>query len=391
MAARLFQWIGVVAVLALVAGAVAALALVGERVHVTIQEGGEGAARGPDPLELLRADVGQLAADLAALSEGTSAQLQALHDSLAGESRASGEALAAEIRALQIELRELQARVARGAADEGASRARTELALTALSARVDAVVAALSIPAPVVEPGSELAQAAPESVPAIRTEPEPAAAEPAPPAAEPAAETSAEKPTKGFLTFKLPSRAFAFDRLQRWSVLANLSRVGFDARSTLHDFSGATQSVAGELTANLAHPEQGGKGTITVDAASLDTGEPDRDADMREGLAVATHPQLSFEWTGFTPESSDAAAMKTTGTVRGKLTIHGTAREFSMPVRISVDASKRAAIEGEAKLKMSDYGVAPPSKLGLISVEDEVTIWIALRARSLGDAEGDKR
>jgi hypothetical protein len=33
---------------------------------------------------------------------------------------------------------------------------------------------------------------------------------------------------------------------------------------------------------------------------------------------------------------------------------------------------------------MSDFGVTPPSQLGVINVEDEVKIWIALRARSLG-------
>ena len=385
MTARLFQWIGVVAVLALVVGAVAALVMVGERVQVTVQEGGQAAARGPDPVELLRADVSQLASDLGALSDASGPQLQALHDSLAEESRARGDALAAELRALQAQVQELRTRVDRGLADEAAARARIDPALEALAARLDAVVAALSIPAPAVEPRSEPApeavtESAPTTVPAARTGPEPV---PAPPPAEP--------PKKGFLTFQLPSRSFAFDRLQRWSILPGLSRVGFDAKSTLHDFSGVTQSVAGELTANLARPEAGCKGTVTVEAASLDTGEKDRDADMQKGLDVAGHPQLSFEWTGFTPESSDATAMKTTGTVRGRLTIRGTAREFAMPVRISVDSSRRAAIEGEAKLKMSDYGIEPPSKLGLISVEDQVTIWIALRARSLGDAEGDKR
>ena len=35
-------------------------------------------------------------------------------------------------------------------------------------------------------------------------------------------------------------------------------------------------------------------------------------------------------------------------------------------------------------IKISDFGMKPPSQLGLISVEDELKLWIALRARTLG-------
>ena len=62
-----------------------------------------------------------------------------------------------------------------------------------------------------------------------------------------------------------------------------------------------------------------------------------------------------------------------------------------MAVSVAVDASKRLTIDGQTKIKMSDFGVKPPSKLGLISVEDEATVWIALRARTLGPAQEVKR
>jgi polyisoprenoid-binding protein YceI len=376
MASKLLQWIGVLAVLALVAGSLVALAVVGQRTHVTVQED-EGAARGPDPLELLRADVTQLSADLAALTEGVGGQLQALHDSLAENERARGEAEAAEIAALRREMHELQARLERAVRDEGAARARLDRALTAIGSRLDALAAGpSSVPAVEVPP---LEIAAEDAAPA-EVEPEPAPPGPIP---EPAPK---EAPSKGFLTFKLPSQTFAFDKRQRWSILPSLSRVGFDARSTLHAFSGSTQEVEGELVANLARPEDGCSGKVTVDAASLDSGEAARDEDMRAALDVRGHPELTFEWTGFRTDSSDAAAMKTTGTALGKLTIHGTTKELEMPVRLSVDSSRRVAVEGEVEIQMSAYGVAPPRKLGVLTVEDTVEIWIALRARSLGDA-----
>jgi hypothetical protein len=55
-----------------------------------------------------------------------------------------------------------------------------------------------------------------------------------------------------------------------------------------------------------------------------------------------------------------------------------------MPLKVVVDESMRLVVEGESPLKLSDFGVPVPSKLGLISMQDEVRIWISLRARVAG-------
>jgi hypothetical protein len=59
-------------------------------------------------------------------------------------------------------------------------------------------------------------------------------------------------------------------------------------------------------------------------------------------------------------------------------------REVAMPVRVSVDASKRVAIEGELQLSMKDFTDRTAEQARMIKVEDQVKIWIALRARTLG-------
>ncbi len=375
---RLLQTIGVIAILVLVAGSLAALAFVGKGVHVTLADEEADAARGPDPVELLRADVAQLGTDMAGLAEGMGGGLQALNEALA-EERSRGERLAAEVTALRKEAQQTNERLERVLAEYAAARELLEWKQTDEAAAAEGAASA-SAPA---TPSPETAVASTQAAPA----PEPPPTEQDPAAVAPGAEASAPAPEKkAFLAFKLPSQSFAFDELQRWALVPGLSRVGFDAKSTLHDFSGATQKVEGELVANLRRPEVGCKGKIMVDAASLDSGEPARDADMREQLGVSEHGKLTFEWSAFTDTVAEEKTMRTTGIARGKLTIHGMTRDVAMPVRVSVDASKRAVIEGELALKMSDFGVEPPSKLGMISVEDEVKIWIALRARSLGAA-----
>ena len=55
-----------------------------------------------------------------------------------------------------------------------------------------------------------------------------------------------------------------------------------------------------------------------------------------------------------------------------------------MLVTLSMDEGHRLLIKGEAPLKLSTFGIEAPSKMGFISMEDEVKVWVALRARAMG-------
>jgi polyisoprenoid-binding protein YceI len=385
MTAKLLQVAGIVAVLALVAGSFAALAVVKQRVHVTVADEEAAARRGPDPVELLRADVGELRGDVAGLSEGLGTQLQALHDALDGAAREREASLEASVAQLQRELQVLRTQLEQSETHSAAWRNAVGESLARMSRELNELTAAVRDSARIEAPAAVAIEPppAPEVAPVAvaPAEPEPALEAPAAP----------EAPKKTFLSFKLPSQSLRFDQPQRFSVIPSLSRVGFDAKSTLHDFSGVTQKIEGELIVNLSAPGVGSQGSLRVEATSLDTGLADRDAQMRSVLDVAKFAQITFEWTAFDVAASDAAALTVSGTARGKLTIKGKARDVAMPVRVSVDASKRLTIDGEMRIKLSDFGVAPPSKLGVISVDDEIKLWIALRARSLGPVEAAPR
>ena len=173
--------------------------------------------------------------------------------------------------------------------------------------------------------------------------------------------------------------------------MPSLSRVGFDGKSTLHDFSGATSQVSGEIEFDPSKPGESPRGRITAKAASLDTGNDDRDEDMHEALGTAEHPELAFELEGFEPTTVDAKAMKVAGAAKGTMTIHGTKQKVSMPVNLTVDEAHRLTIQGEMPLLMSKYGVSVPSAaLGVISMKDEVKVWISLKLRA-GPNPGAKK
>lgn len=189
-------------------------------------------------------------------------------------------------------------------------------------------------------------------------------------------------PDRSFLAFRLPKRELRFAGRQRFEVLSSLSRVGFDAESTLHDFTGACDSVTGSLTLDLADPAAGIAGTVEIRADCLQTGLEARDEDMREHLETGRFPRIAFEAGGFDAHVVDPEERHITGFVRGELSVHGRTRAITMPIEAHVDEARRLVIDGETLLLLSDYDVRVPSKAGVLSMDDEVRVWIHLRARA---------
>jgi len=204
-----------------------------------------------------------------------------------------------------------------------------------------------------------------------------------PPAPAPAAPTP--RPG-GFLSFSIPTVTFQFDREQTYELVPDLCRVGFDAKSTLHDFTGVTSQVAGRFTADFDDPDGNWRGEVTCDAKSLVTGVDGRDENMREHLDTINHPQIRFELQRFVPAEGgiDTARQTARGEIRGQMHIRGVQRELRMPVAVEVDASRRVVVTGQVPLRLSDFQVPVPSQLGVINMQDEVQVWIALRARLVG-------
>ena len=379
------SWIGLLAVLALAGFGAGALALVKDRIHVTIQS--DDASTAPDPLALVRDELDQVHTDLRAIAEGLDVNLRRVGEALEDNAtRVDSIAAAAERR---------PAATFDDAARRELAALRTELSVlrAALVARSTAVAA----PAPMTTDAT--AESATSDEAAAASLQEVAAATPEPPAdtgatPEPDPETAATPPKpakRGFLSFKLPSAGFAFDAPSRYRILPSLSRVGFDAKSTLHDFTGVTSDVRGEIDANLGAPGAAWTGTIRCKAAALTTGLEDRDTNMLEHLGAEEHPEITFQVARFVPDENgvDVDERTARGRVEGRMTIHGKSHDVAMPVEISVDESQRVVVSGQMPLRLPDYEVPVPNKLGLISMEEEVNVWIELRARATGAAEAE--
>lgn len=351
---RILQWFGIAAWLALSIGSLAALFVVRERVRIVVEQPGSRAEQESDDIALLRADIEQAQLDLAAIADGLAQQMELVRDELDAASESRARSLRDALRTADANVTALRDELARAAPAQSTTPA-TALAVNTVAPDANATDPTVTDLAPMPASDTPLA-----------------------------AETTAAAAPRRFLSFQLPHKSFSFEGPQRLALVPTLSRVGFDARSTLHDFSGVTQRIEGELVVDLAHPERDCAGAIHVGAATLDTGSAGRDDEMRTRLDVRAHPLLTFVWRRFEPSKIDVAAQTLVGIAHGELTVRGATRACSMPVTVAVDASKRITVRGETHISMRTFGIEPPSQLGMISVEDEVRIWIALTARSLG-------
>lgn len=349
-------------------------------------------SEGADPLALLGDDVATIQADLGDLSKDIGTNLEALGTSLDGaaEERHTEQSVAAK--ALAARVARLEAALAKQSREgEGLRRELVALRRSLESAQLRA--AGKATPEASGAKASEL-----DSGPSAASPPDPAAqplaaapAETPPPAAtpeaEPAAPAAPKRRRRGLFSFKMKGGGPDFAQRQRYRVISSLSRVGFDAKSTLHDFSGVTSSVEGSFVGRLDADDKVAVGQIRAAVAELRTGVDGRDEELRKVLAAEKHAWIQFDLKSLKVSKSDPAARTSSAIGRGTFSIRGVTKEVSIPLEISVDRSKRLVVAGEASLDLREFQVEIPS-VGAIGMEPTVKVWLSLRLRSLGKAQG---
>ena len=121
---------------------------------------------------------------------------------------------------------------------------------------------------------------------------------------------------------------------------------------------------------------------VTIDANTVDTSEPKRDADLKSPnfFDVANYPTITFKSKKI--EKVSAGKLQVTG----DLTIHGTTKEVVLDVEGPSQAIKdpwgntRVALNATTKINRQEYGVKWNQKLdgGGLVVSDDVNITIDL-------------
>jgi polyisoprenoid-binding protein YceI len=159
----------------------------------------------------------------------------------------------------------------------------------------------------------------------------------------------------------------------RFQVQPEASELTFKATSRLQNASGRFHRFAGDVTvdpANLATARV----TLSVEAASIDTGITRRDNHLRteDFFDVDRYPTISFQ-------SVRVEGAGPRFTLVGRLTMRGVTREITVPVSVEV-AGDTLTASGEFAVNRQDYGLSYTSFFNPIG--DTVRIGFAFRART---------
>lgn len=161
------------------------------------------------------------------------------------------------------------------------------------------------------------------------------------------------------------------------------SRVGFAAK---HAMVTTVRGQFGEFTADVhldAENVANSRARVEIKAASIDTGNADRDAHVRNSdfLDVERYPTISFVSTGAEQTGDDEFVL------HGDLTI----KDVTKPVSISFEktgeavdpwGNHRVGFEGKTRINRKDWGVNWNAALeaGGLLVSEKVTLEFDLAA-----------
>lgn len=177
-----------------------------------------------------------------------------------------------------------------------------------------------------------------------------------------------------------------FDRSEltgTYTIDPNHSRFGFVARHAMvTKVRGAFNEAEGSLTIDADDPTRS-SGRVTIQAASIDTRNEDRDAHLRSNdfFAMDEYPEINFESTGITDKGDD------TYQVTGDLTIRGVTKPVTFDIEFSGAAidpwgKTRVGFEGSTVVNRKDWGINWNTALeaGGVLVSEKVTIEFEIAA-----------
>ncbi|HEY0952638.1 YceI family protein [Nocardioides sp.] len=168
-----------------------------------------------------------------------------------------------------------------------------------------------------------------------------------------------------------------------WTLDASHTRIGFVARHAMvTKVRGAFNEFEGTAVVNGADLGAS-KVEVTIQAASIDTRNEQRDGHLRSNdfLAMEDHPTITFVSTGV--RSTGATSFELTG----DLTIKGETRSVTIPFEFEGAATDpfgnlRAGFEGSVTINRKDYGITWNAALetGGVLVGEKITLEFEVSA-----------
>jgi YceI-like protein len=171
-------------------------------------------------------------------------------------------------------------------------------------------------------------------------------------------------------------------------TLGRGSVLWLEGTSTLHGFESRSQAVEIELLRGRETPNPSDASdlvalmgsssvrgaVVRVPVVSLRSDKAALDKNLRKTLRAEQYPTVRFDLGHYDVDPDGATGDTIAIRARGWLTISGQARPVTLETRAH-RADMGVWLEGSHALRMSEYGIAPPTlMLGTLRVGDRVTV-----------------
>lgn len=139
--------------------------------------------------------------------------------------------------------------------------------------------------------------------------------------------------------------------------------------------------ISGEIDGDPADVAATGHVKLTVDLTTYDSGSDRRDrVVLGSALETRLYQTATFESTRLEKVEVVVPGAVGSATVVGNLTLHGTTRQISVPVRLSLSPEGLLTGDGEVTFRYTDFGVKVPRLAFVFPAGDEVTVKFRISA-----------
>lgn len=169
------------------------------------------------------------------------------------------------------------------------------------------------------------------------------------------------------------TETFAFDKSH--------SQVGFRIRHWLTKVEGRFKEYDGKISLDRAKPSDS-KVEITIQAASIDTGNERRDNHLRgaDFFDAGKYPTITFKSAKVEPKGKDLYH------VTGELSMHGMTKTITVPVKhtgfLNLGKQEKAGFELTIPINRKDFGIAwnRTADQGGVMLGDDVEVTVLVEA-----------
>ncbi len=169
-------------------------------------------------------------------------------------------------------------------------------------------------------------------------------------------------------------------------------KISMDGTSSIHDWTVEGAIIRGSFEVepefmtdktlksvkSLTTKEVNPKAELSIPVRSLKSGKQKMDEIMLEALKSAEHKDIVYKLKEMVLKGDVAANGAAKFDVKGELTVAGTTKPCDMEVSLDRVDDTKVKFTGTKALKMTDFGVAPPSPeipgMAAIKTGDDITI-----------------